>query len=300
MTTILLFLFLSGCFSTTAENNSPGQSSSFPYQLDQPSTTYELPESLKEISGLSLAVNGDMIAAINDEEGVIYLLDKKTGQLNESIGFREEGDYEGIEIVGNDAWVIKSSGKLYQVKDYRSESRQVVKYDSFLNKENDVEGLGYDPQRNSLLIGCKGKSLGAEDPSPQKAIYEFNLDSRMMMTDPVYLLTLPDIQKFLEHLGADDHPARLQEEFSSEDQELKFSPSGMAVHPLTGDLYVTSSKGKMLLVLSPKGEILHLVKLKKSVHAQPEGICFDQEGTLYIANEGKEDKARIYKFHYRN
>ena len=92
----------------------------------------------------------------------------------------------------------------------------------------------------------------------------------------------------------------MQELFSEEKNEMRFSPSGIAVHPLTGDIYVTSSKGKMLLVMDPQGKILHLVKMKKSIHPQPEGICFDADGTLYIANEGKEDKARIYKFLYRN
>lgn len=272
---------------------------SFPYNLDLPNATFELSESLKEISGLSMTEDGNHVATINDEEGIIFLLDKMTGQIKESIPFWDEGDYEGIEIVGNDAWAIKSNGNLYQVKDYRSGTRQVIKYKSFLNKENDVEGLAFDPLTNSLLIGCKGKSDDGADSHLKKAIYTFHLGSLMMMNEPAYMLTLPDMQSYLAHLSADDHAELLQELFSEKEQDMKFSPSGIAVHPVTGEIYVTSSRGKMLLVLSRKGEILYLVKLKKSIHPQPEGICFDSEGTLYIANEGKNDKARIYKFLYR-
>lgn len=272
---------------------------SFPYNLDLPNATFELSESLKEISGLSMTEDGNHVATINDEEGIIFLLDKMTGQIKESIPFWDEGDYEGIEIVGNDAWAIKSNGNLYQVKDYRSGTRQVIKYKSFLNKENDVEGLAFDPLTNSLLIGCKGKSDDGADSHLKKAIYTFHLGSLMMMNEPAYMLTLPDMKDYLSHLGTEDHAELLQELFSEKEQDMKFSPSGIAVHPVTGEIYVTSSRGKMLLVLSRKGEILYLVKLKKSIHPQPEGICFDSEGTLYIANEGKNDKARIYKFLYR-
>ena len=296
MSSFLFFLIFSSVFSS----KTPG-SPSFPYDLDKPNATFELAESMKEISGLSMSAEGNQIVAINDEEGIIYLMDKMTGLVTESISFWDEGDYEGIEVTGNDAWVVKSSGSLYHVKNYRSATdRQIVKYKSFLNKENDVEGLAYNPKRNSLLIGCKGKSVDGNDGHLKKAIYEFDLNKLMMMNEPVYLLTLPAIQEYLSQLGSDDHLEQMQELFSEEKNEMRFSPSGIAVHPLTGDIYVTSSKGKMLLVMDPQGKILHLVKMKKSIHPQPEGICFDADRTLYIANEGKEDKARIYKFLYRN
>ena len=59
-----------------------------------------------------MSAEGNQIVAINDEEGIIYLMDKMTGLVTESISFWDEGDYEGIEVTGNDAWVVKSSGSL--------------------------------------------------------------------------------------------------------------------------------------------------------------------------------------------
>ena len=52
------------------------------------------------------------------------------------------------------------------------------------------------------------------------------------------------------------------------------------------------------MVISQEGQLLHIEKLRKEVHAQPEGLCFDQDGTLYIANEGKGAKGRILRFDY--
>ncbi len=272
---------------------------SFPYSKDEPNVTFELSEGLKEISGLSMTADGQHIAAVNDEEGKIFILDKMTGEVLNEYNFWDDGDYEGIELVGNDCWIVKSSGTLYQVKNYASKDFQVNKFKSFLNKENDIEGLAYDPTTHSLLIGCKGKAYEAEDKPNEKAIYSFSLDDLMMANKPSFLLTLPDIRLYLEHVTGEEHLETLQEIFSEEDSEMKFSPSAIAVHPLTGEIYVTSSKGKLLLVLDRQGQIVHLEKLNKSLHTQPEGICFDIDGTMFIANEGKEGKAKIYKFRYR-
>ena len=54
------------------------------------------------------------------------------------------------------------------------------------------------------------------------------------------------------------------------------------------------------MVLSPEGQILHLEKLKSKVHPQPEGICFDSEGTMYISNEGRGEDGTIQQFRLLN
>ena len=302
MSNSLMLAFFSLLFSTTnlpeLEKTSPHPL--FPYNLEQPNAIFEMPESLKEISGLDL-VNDDLYA-INDEEGFIFMIDKRTGKVTKQISFWEGGDYEGVEIVGNDAFVVKSSGTIYHVKNFLSDSLKTEKIKSFLNKENDIEGVSYDPDKNSLLIGCKGKIAKEEDAQAEfkKAIYEYNLSEMVMKSSPAFLLTLPDIQEYLSHMEDHGTSEKLLEYFSEKVEELKFSPSGIAIHPITKNVYVTSSKGKMLAVLNQEGKILHLQKLKKKIHAQPEGICFDTDGTLYIANEGKDDKAIVYKFLYNN
>ena len=274
----------------------------FSYNLEQPNAIFEMPESLKEISGLSFTNNKESLAAVNDEEGIVFLINKVTGEVERKIEFWDEGDYEGLEVYGNDAYVIKSSGTIYQIKDFLSENPKTTKIKSFLNKENDVEGLACDPAKGCLLVGCKGKIAKGEDEQSafKKAIYEFDLAQMVMKNEPAFTLTLPDIQEYLEHMEEHGEVEKLMEDFSNDVEELKFSPSGIAIHPITNDIYVTSSKGKLLLVLDRNGKILHLKKLKKKIHAQPEGICFDADGTLYISNEGKKDKAVVYKFLYLN
>ncbi|NJL73804.1 MAG: hypothetical protein HC892_00975 [Saprospiraceae bacterium] len=58
-----------------------------------------------------------------------------------------------------------------------------------------------------------------------------------------------------------------------------------------------SARGNMLIILSQTGDLLHIHKLSKKIHAQPEGICFDANGDLFIANEaGESTEGKLYRF----
>ena len=273
----------------------------FPYNHNEPDAVFELPDELKEISGLSMSDDGQNLIAHNDEEGTIFVLSKVNGKIERKIQFWDKGDYEGIEVVGQDAFVIKSNGNIYQVRNFLTDEHpQVIKHSSFLNKENDVEGLGYDARRHALLVGCKGKGVDEEGSQLKKAIYAFSLDNMQMQSQPVYVLQLKDIQRLLEHYPEGAADKKICEKFAPGTQEMRFNPSAIAIHPLTNQDFLTSSTGKMLMVMDYNGQLQFIEKFKKSVHPQPEGLCFDKNGTLYIANEGKDGNGRIYRFAYRN
>jgi DNA-binding beta-propeller fold protein YncE len=81
--------------------------------------------------------------------------------------------------------------------------------------------------------------------------------------------------------------------------EKKFAPSGIAIHPATKDIYVISSAGKQLLILSAAGKIKSSHKLNSKHFTQPEGISFSANGDLYISNEGKGGNGNILLFRYK-
>ncbi|MCF8244297.1 MAG: SdiA-regulated domain-containing protein [Saprospiraceae bacterium] len=296
------FLLLGLFYACFAFDNNPVAEGlpPFPYNVNDPDVAFNMPEEIREISGLSLTANGQMLAAINDEKGIIFLLDKSNGEVLSRIKFREEGDYEGIEIVGNDAWVVKSNGTLYQVKNFAAQNPEVQSFKSFLNKENDVEGLAYDRANNRILIGCKGKGCDHAGVPLNKAIYAFDLKSKTLSDNPTFLLTLPNLKDFMVKSGEAGNKKMMEKVFMPKEADIKFSPSDIAIHPKTGDIYITSARGNSLLILDSTGKILNLEHLKKSVHAQPEGICFDTDGTLFISNECSDGSpGKIYTFHQK-
>ncbi|MEM8527359.1 MAG: SdiA-regulated domain-containing protein [Bacteroidota bacterium] len=263
---------------------------SFNYDMENPQKTIELPESLKEISGISLCETQDFIWAVQDEQGVIFKIEIETGQLVDSLPFWKKGDYEGIEIVKDKMYVLKSSGTIYEVELAGEDSLKIQKFNGHLSKEDDAEGLGYDAQKKELLIACKNGENG------ERRVYTFDVETDSLSKEPRFVITREEAISYLEA-----HPKlrkwkKLLKKFN--DDKLDFAPSAVAVHPLTQDIYILSSQGKTLVILQSGGTIAHIEKLEKEVHPQPEGICFDQKGNLYISNEGKkkEDMGKIYRF----
>ena len=287
----------------TAEENTSAHDFHIKYNLEEPNQTFELPKILKEISGLSFDKEFQKLYAVQDENGIIFIIDKHTGEVENEIEFHKDGDYEGIEVVGDVVYVVKSTGTVYEVKNLGKEDQKMEKYNLFLTKENNVEGLCLDPSINQLLMACKGIPATGESFEVirfKKVVYGFDLAEKNIDSIPVYDVNLEGIQKCLHQSSTIKDSEKLHKHFISEDEDLNFNPSGIAIHPLTKNIYILSSAGKTLVVLNPKGEVVYIERLDKKIHKQPEGIAFDQDGTLYISNEGgKEKPAKLYRFDFK-
>lgn len=251
----------------------------FMYDFKDPNKKYKVNKKLKEISGIHY-LGDHKFACIQDEKGEIFIYDVKKEEVVDKIKFSGDGDFEDIEIVGKDAYVIRSDGRLFIIKNYRSENPDIKYKQTQLIDRNDVEGLCYDKKNNVLLIACKGQAGIKEIFYYTKSIFEFDLGSFELNPEPKFVIDKRELSK---RAG----------------KKIDFAPSGLAIHPITNEIYVIGTVGKLLLRLSPKGKFLKAKKLDNDIFKQPEGICFEDDGTLYISNEGRDGKANILKFNYK-
>ncbi|WP_158865774.1 SdiA-regulated domain-containing protein [Maribellus comscasis] len=277
------------------------KSYTLPYILNRPNKTWKLPKKLNEISGLSY-IDKYRLACIQDEKGNIYIFNLLTGDVERKIDFGDDGDYEAIEIVKNDAWVLKSNGTLYKVNNYLNENEDdVEKYPTILTKKNDAEGLCYYPPSKQLLIACKGHPF-VDDKSGknQKAIYQYDIKTNLLDLDPFLVIRLDFIKDLKNYNTITKWGVELLAYLDDAKGDLTFQPSAIAIHPVTGDIYILASVGNLLMIYSSEKELQCIVQLEAKIHPQPEGICFSPDGTLYISNEGKETSGRISVFTMRN
>lgn len=268
-----------------------------PYDWENPAASFTLSDELAEISGLSYVPNSPYLYAIQDEDGILYLLDRQTGRTVQQIPFWKEGDYEGIEYVNGDVYVVKSTGTVYRVSAPGTTEQQVEKFNGFLGSDNDIEGLGYDAAKGQLLLACKAEPGEDIDPNRFKAIYGFDLASKTFIQEPLLLLDREAVDTYLRVCEPGPHHHKLCDIFSRDKEDFDLSPAAMAVHPITGHYYLTSAKGNLLLIIDSSGNILHIDKLPKHLHRQPEGLCFDEQGNLYISNEQKKDNPPVIHYY---
>jgi len=259
-------------------------SDSLPYDLQNPALTINLQtEALKEISGLSPTDSAGIYLAIADERGEVYFMDaNRGGAVFRRVLFRDKGDFESVEMVGKSIWAAKSNGDLFEITNWEKNPPQVEEFKSSLKKQNDVEGLAFDPARKALLLACK------ENPDSlyPRNIYVFNLKTKVLEESPAFTIHPEEVNRMVAYGESEKHDY--------------FSPSGVAVHPLTSDIYVISTALKRLVVLDYKtGKLKSAQRLDKKILPQPEGISFDPSGNLLLSSEGKEGEGLLLKFDFK-
>ena len=298
---ILLILFLS-CNTVFSQDENKytlfeQAGYQFPYQLNEPNNTWKLPEKLVEISGLSF-IDSNRLACVQDEKGNVYIFNLTSEKVESKVNFWDQGDFEGVEIIDDDVWVLKSNGTLYKVSDFLKEKTpHVTKYATVLSGKNDTEGLAYDPINRSLLIACKGHPFIDDKKGKEfKALYNFNLETNQIDPTPYLLIEMDTIKYYKNYNTMAQMGVELLAFFDHSKGDVSFQPSALAIHPITGNIYILGSVGHILLVFSREGELLSIIKLRSKIFRQPEGICFSPDGILYIASEGDGIEGKILKF----
>ena len=268
--TLLVFivLMLSNC-------QEKGSNEFYNYNLNKRNNIkIKLPEELSEISGLAY-LDIDHIIAHNDEEGIVYKIKRTSGEVVNKFVLGDKvfkKDFEGIALVEDTLYLVTSNGVLYKYPGFAANNfTEFEKIKTGLKTENNVEGLCYDEDTQSLLLACKDKP--GKVYKGNKAVYSFNLENMMLETKPRFLISL----------------RKLRDKYDIKD----FSPSGIEIHPTSGNFFIISANNNSLIEITPDGKILAAVKLYKKYHKQPEGITILPDGSLIIADEGNGSKGYI-------
>lgn len=256
---------------------------SFRYDLQHPKHTWKLPEQLAEVSGNTWIDNNHLIL-IEDINPLLYLVningDKLT--LEKTISFKKDKDdkfdIEDVTIVNDVVYALWSHGTLFKISGWKN-TPTVEKIKTFLKKENNTEGLAYDPVTKKLLVACKDDAGVSGEKKSTRAVYTFDMQSEELNEKPFLLIHKKDFEKVA-------------------DEKLEFNPSAIAVHPVTHDIYLLSTKeNKCMAVYTHDGKLKTFQDIDKDVMPQPEGICFSPDGALFISSEGKKgDPGNLFEF----
>lgn len=254
---------------------------SFAYNFDRPDQVFKLPSDLKEISGLS-GYNQDTVLAIQDEDGEVFMINTKTGEIVRSMTFGKDRDYEGIARKGDTVYVLERDGDLHQF----TIEAGVDKYDSrkietSFSYRNDTEGIAYDELTNTLLIVPKEQELNpTKEEDYRHGIYSFDLSKGRLLGQPSFYIDEFEVGEAIYGKRA----------------RFAFKPSGIAIHPETKDLYLIASVGKIMVVIDRESQIKHIEVLRENIFRQPEGLDFAANGDLYISSEGRGGKAVLARY----
>lgn len=262
--------------SAKTDNIQTAEKSSEPilYDLAHPQRKWRLPEELLEISGNSF-IDSNHLLVIEDLHPNLYLINLKdtAATIEKKTAFKDDPsgkkfDVEDVVLVGNTAYALWSHGSIYKITDWQTKP-QVKEIKTFLSKENNTEGICYDPVTKNILIAGKNNVADQNEKKSTRGVYRFNMATDSVAETPFMLIHKKDFKALTG-------------------EKESFYPSAIAVHPLTNDIYILSTKGtKCLAVFTHDGTLKNFQLIDRDILLQPEGMCFAPNGTLYISTEGK-------------
>ena len=148
MNNFIVLVLITISFNLLVQEDGIAQTTFDSYDLSDPKQAWILPDRLEEVSGItSYAEN--LIACVNDEEGVIFIWDTKWASVSKKIKFAYDGDYEGIAYLGNVFYIIDSEGELNK---YDELTKKLKKYQLPFEWDNQIEGLCVESDSTLLLV----------------------------------------------------------------------------------------------------------------------------------------------------
>ncbi|WP_448697519.1 SdiA-regulated domain-containing protein [Mucilaginibacter sp. AW1-3] len=252
------------------------------YNLAKP-VKYVMPDTLHEISGIAFK-QGDagMLYAEEDEHGRVYYmhLGDKTAKYT---AFRPKGDFEDMAVCGQQVVMLQSKGVLFTLplaELGKPRANNVQKWENIL-PDGEYEGLYADEKAQQVYVLCKHCSVDKTSKTNSGFIFDIATGGAIKRSG--------DFSVNVKHI----------EDLSGQDK-VRFHPSGLSRNPVTGDWWILSSVNKMIVVADAKWKIREVYTLDPNLFTQPEGITFDNQNNLYIANEGgTASHANVLKFPYQ-
>ena len=239
-------------------------------------THWKLPGRLEEISGLAMTRDHRLLAH-NDEVGGIYELDYRRGSILKTFALTDmvkpvADDFEGIAAVEDRIYLATSSGRLYECREGTAGQSVLFNvYTTGIGRDCEIEALAYDAKQRMLLLMCKNSRSAARQN--QLTIYRWSIDAKQLSEDAHTVIPVID---FARHIKG-----------------KKFQPSGIELHPASGNYFVVAARQQAIAELTPAGQILAVRQFSAPWHRQVEGITFAADSTLIVADEGAGKKARL-------
>jgi hypothetical protein len=247
---------------------------------------WRLPKELNEISA-NVLLNGNRMACIQDKAGIVFIYDLEAKAITSQIPFSTNGDYEGLAVVGNTFYVLRSDGMLYEVQSRGGSGKpHVVTYDLPFGASNDTEPMCYDSAHDRLLVGTKEGDLSGNGTN---GVYSFDLRTKKMSTNEIFDISSAKGNENDEHKkknSNENEKNKKKNDKKKSEKNIDIKPSEIAIHPGTRDVYILDGPKSELLIADQTGHIKSVTQLDRKTFPQPEGMCFSAAGELYISSEG--------------
>jgi uncharacterized protein YjiK len=228
---------------------------------------WELPDALREISGLAATPDGRVFAH-GDERALIVELDVHRERVTKAFTMGRQGargDFEGLAVADGRFWLVTSDGILYESGEGANGAPVPFRtYDSGVGTQCEVEGLAYDAAAAALLLACKEPRVRAL--RGMVAVFTWSIPRRALVSRS---------------------GVRVRADVLARSAGVStFHPSGLERDPTTGHWLLVAARERAVVEITSDGRVVAGAALSRRGHRQPEGIAIASDRALLIGDEG--------------
>ncbi len=242
---------------------------------------YRLPHRLREVSAV-VAIDASTVACVQDEVGAVFVVDLHGRSEPRAEVFGPRGDYEGLALVGEHYWVLRSDGVVLRL-DRRDGALSIGATLRLPADYAEWETLCWDRDRGLLLTMPKERPKDA-DSRFLRPVYAIDPRVERVMPDPVLVL---DVRRLEADAAA--RGIALPTKTTGKGQQrvdVHLTCSELLALPGSGELLVLSSADHAIFRVDRDGRLLAFAPLDPEDLPQPEGLTLLPDGRLLVASEG--------------
>ncbi len=248
------------------------------FDLSHPQSVHHLPMGISPFSDVTMLDSTQMLG-LDQEVGSLILFDLTTNSIKSQLTLGET-KFTDMAMMDSTVVLLDADHQVhFLLPPYDSLSFETA---SKIDEDLIINGacLHSSTKRMFLMSEPVEKGEGLFTSS----IYTYNLNHRKLNETTLFDVNTTDIELFASENNI-SLPLLSVNDFGDSISGLNFTPSAIAVHPKTNEIYILSSGDKSLVVYDQFGKVVNFTFLDPSLFTAPSGLTFLANGDLLISNK---------------
>lgn len=248
------------------------------FDLQHPNSVQTLPMGIQPFSDIAL-LDSTHLLGLNQESGMMFVYDLNDHSVVPFLSWDMESKIRNISTLDSTLLLVDDAKHIHFLSSpYDSSSLTTLNLD---NEQFDPTSVCYHKETNRLFLIASNEER--TEGYSNSSIYAYNLNQRKLNAQPLFSISGEDIEAF----AIQNNLMIARSDLSIMDDTLEsmnFTPTAIAVHPKTNEIYILSGSDHSLAVFNQFGEIVNFTTLDKNTFSHPSAMTFKKNGDLVITD----------------
>jgi hypothetical protein len=248
------------------------------FDLQHPNSVQTLPMGIQPFSDVAL-LDSTHLLGLNQESGMMFVYDLNDHSVVPFPLWDMESKISNISTLDSTLLLVDDAKHIHFLSSpYDSSSLTTLNLE---NEQFDPTSVCYHKETNRLFLIASNeeRTVGYSNSS----IYAYNLNQRKLNAQPLFSISGEDIEAFAiqNNLMIPHSDISIMDDTL---ESMNFTPTAIAVHPKTNEIYILSGSDHSLVVFNQFGKIVNFTTLDKNTFSHPSAMTFKKNGDLLITD----------------